>query len=410
MESGILIIGKILGVDREALATFDRAMAAHTGKRGVLERVAEELAVSTDRALRELKLTRQSSADDVRRALRERLAGHEAEFSKRLRAEPGADQFQKAAHLAHRITKPGRGWFLKKKFAEEILRKSNPKNLLAYRGYRTTDELLKREDVFAAFSALRFVESDAWMHETFATFYSKFAPADFEERDIAVKVLGPEWEDVARKFVAKKHHNVSHLKEFGVIFINPIREDVPGKLLRDFTLLLHYFHEIEFYARLFRAAARAEDFAERIKSLLRGDVLDVRSVKPGEWLIVQRYLAKVDPKDPRLLLPRVNPESLHWGRGERDLTEFAKVNALGLASWAGLDWVAARFGNPGELVSFDLVDNEMSLVAHAEGTGEVFTYHQTEALWTKLFTEYAGGETAAEKLLLDHFEKGVIRF
>ncbi len=410
MEFEVARIAKILGVDQQTIETLDRETAARTGKRGVFERVSGELAASADRALRELGLTRQSSADNVRRALRERLAGHEAEFSVRLQSERGVDAFQKAANLARSIAKTSTGFFLKKQFAEDILRKSEPANLLAYRGYRTVDELLKKEDVFSAFSALRFVESDEWMHAAFEKHYSSFTAADFEEREIEVTVLGPEWQDIARKFVAKKRHNVSHLKEFGVIFVNPIAEDGAGKLLRDFTLLLHYFHEIEFYAKLFRAAAAQANFADRLKSFLRGDVLDTRSVKPGAWLIVQRYLAKVDPADPRLLLPRVNPESLHWGRGERDLTEFAKANNMGLASWAGLDWVGGLFGKDSTLVSFDLVDNEMSLVAHAEGAGEVFTYHQTEALWTKLFTEYAGGEAATEQLLVERFEQGLIRF
>ena len=71
------------------------------------------------------------------------------------------------------------------------------------------------------------MESDEWMHETFEVAYSGFTAADFEERPIEIKVLGKEWHEVAKQFVAKKHHNVSHLKEFGVIFLNPIQERTP---------------------------------------------------------------------------------------------------------------------------------------------------------------------------------------
>jgi len=43
-----------------------------------------------------------------------------------------------------------------------------------------------------------------------------------------------------------------------------------------------------------------------------------------------------------------------------------------------------------------------------EGKNEVFNYHQREAMWTKMFIEYAGGEEKLEELILDNFEKGYI--
>ena len=55
--------------------------------------------------------------------------------------------------------------------------------------------------------------------------------------------------------------------------------DVPGKFLRDFALLLHYFHEIEFYSKLFKKYSAEENFAEKFKSLLRGDVKETMDIK-----------------------------------------------------------------------------------------------------------------------------------
>jgi len=249
------------------------------------------------------------------------------------------------------------------------------------------------------------------MHETFEKGYGGFTAADFEERAIDVRVLGPEWKEVAQRFVAKKHHNVSHLKEFGVIFLNPIAEDIPGKFLRDFALLLHYFHEIEFYSKLFRRYSGGPDFAVRLKALLRGDVKNVMTVREGEWLIVQRYLFKENPDDPRLFLPRVNPESLHWLRGERDIARLGEHEKnLGLEMWWNRDWVAFYDEMCDCIASFDLEDNAMSAVSAAEGKQEIFGYHQREALWTKIFQEYAGGEAEAERLLIENFDKGSIVF
>jgi hypothetical protein len=405
-------LAKILNIDGAMLERLDKDMVKRACREGVLAGVCERNQEIIEEALNILN-SKDRGAPHVRSVLRNTVLSHEKELLKYLALSEGKDAFEKAAALAGKIAKVGNGFFLKREKAEEILKKCRPDNLLDYLELSSVDELFKKHDVAEAFAALRFVESDEWMHETFEKAYSDFTPADFEERGIIVRVLGPIWKRVAEKFVEKKHHNVSHLKEFGVIFINPIEENIPGKFLRDFALLLHYFHEIEFYSKLFRKYAVGGDFAEKLKMLLRGDVPEIYKAEPGEWLIVQRYLAKTNPEDPRLYLPRINPESLHWLRGERDLAAFESKNG-GVDSkleWHKLEWVGGIFdGDDGEVVSFDLEDNAMSLVSFMEGKNESLNYHQREAMWTKMFMEYAGGEAETEKLLIENFDKGVIKF
>lgn len=404
-------LAKILGVDKTMLENWDRLMSERIGRSGILEKAAEENSRRIVSTMKLLNLAENSSGQQIRSALRREIIKHEAQLRELLETVEGKDEFEKAAALVKRIATVGRGFFLKKEYAQEILKKRNPANLLGYLGLKSVDDLLSQYDVAEAFSALRFVESDEWMHQTFEEAYGNFTAADFEEREIEIKVLGSRWREVAEKFVAKKHHNVSHLKEFGVIFLNPIQQDVPGKLLRDFALLLHYFHEIEFYSKLFRRYFQAPDFAAKLKALLRGDVPEIYKAEPGEWLIVQRYLFKENPRDPRLFMPRVNPESMHWARGERDLTRFKSPAAkFDLALWHDLDWVGDLFNGDQNLVSFDLEDNAMSFVSFMEGKEETFNYHQREAMWTRIFSDYAGGEEAMEKFLLDNFDKGIIKF
>lgn len=343
--------------------------------------------------------------------LQDLILKHEAQFKGVLNRTEGMSHFDKIVKLARKVANVGEGYFLKREFAKAILLKRQPEKLLSYLGYQSVEELLAKEDVTEIFSALRFVETDEWMHKTFEEAYSSFTAKDFEQRPIELKVLGSQWAEVAAKFVAKKHHNVSHLKEFGVIFLNPIAQEVPGKLIRDFALLLHYFHEIEFYSKLFRYYAPRTDFAQRLKALLRGDVASGEGLRPGSWLIVQRYLVKESPTDPRLFIPRVNPEALHWMRGERDLTNFGLTRSdLDLEVWQTLDWTGMMARKNSELISFDLEDSAMAAVSTAEGGHQLFTYHQREALWTKLFSAYVGGETAMERLLIENYDKGVISF
>jgi hypothetical protein len=409
---------QILGVDSSLLENLDREMSKRVGSTGVMQRVAEENDKVINDTLNLLNSNLRSAAH-VRSVLRQAVLRHEKELLDFLSAIEGQDEFQKAINLAKKISRVNNGYFLKKELAEEILKKRPPENVLKYLGVATVEEALVQHDVAEIFSALRFVETDEWMHQTFDIVYSSFTPTDFEERAIEIRVLGPEWREVAKKFIAKKHHNVSHLKEFGVIFINPVREQIPGKFLRDFALLLHYSHEIEFYSKLFRRYSTGADFAEKLKALLRGDVPEIYRLEPGEWLIVQRYLAKENPLDPRLYLPRVSPESLHWRRGESDLALFNNMPEakLNLGFWADLNWVGNIFtdvdgsADSGEVVSFDLEDNAMSLAAFMEGKErQYFSYHQREAMWAEIFSQYVGGDENMERLLLDNFDKGVIKF
>lgn len=404
-------LAPILQVEPEFLKHIDAVMVARVGREGVLERIANENEVIIERALGGLGIENRNDPGIIRAFLRKIIIDNETQILKYVDKQKGKDEFEKEASLAKKIARVGKGFFLKKDYGMAILEKRPPEHLMKFFGYKTVGELLSHHKIEEIFSALRFMESDEWMHETFEAAYSGFTPNDFEERDIELRVLGPEWHEVAEKFVAKKHHNVSHLKEFGVIFLNPIKEDIPGKFLRDFALLFHYFHEIEFYSKLFRRYATNHGFAERLKSLLRGDVKETDRVAEGEWLIVQRYLWKENPQDPRLFLPRVNPESMHWFRGERDIVELGEAEKdMKLALWQNLDWAGLVAHDDGGLVSFDLEDNAMAEVSAAEGKRGSFSYHQREALWTRIFAEYVGGEFEMEELLIENFERGSIVF
>jgi len=53
----------------------------------------------------------------------------------------------------------------------------------------------------------------------------------------------------------------------------------------------------------------------------------------------------------------------------------------------------------------------MTLVSFMEGEErQYFNYHQREAMWTRIFSEYVGGDDNMEKLLIENFDKGVIKF
>ena len=223
-------------------------------------------------------------------------------------------------------------------------------------------------------------------------------------------MLETKWLAVADKFLEKKYHNISHLKEYGVIFVIPLPIDTVGETMRMFTLIMHYLHEVPFYSDLFRKFMKDSDFIDKFRSLLRGDVSDkkIENEKPV-WRVVQTYLAKDNEQDFRLLEPHVNPEAEHWFKVSEDLGRLARMLNQGeggadLGYWARLDYVGDFFKDQNgqeQLVSFDLTDLIMSLVKK----GQIkYLYHQQEALWNKIFSEYQGRERMNELI-----EENIIR-
>jgi len=405
-------ISEILGLPLERLEELEKIMSER-GFEPALEKVGTENNELIQRALGDLGLGDKALAEEVYEALARKAEEGDNELYSFMGIDRNNFDFHKVADVAREITTENEGFFLKKEYGARILREREPEALLDYLGYESVDELLKKEDITDIFSALRFIESQEWMHKTFDVAYTKFTADDFERRPIEIKVLGPQWEEVAKKYVAKKHHNVSHLKEFGVIFLNPIAQSGKGKFVRDFALLLHYFHEIAFYSKLFEQYAHTDDFNQKFISLLRGDVKEASDAKAGDWLLIQRYLWKEDPNDPRLSMPHVNPEAMHWRKAEQDLVAFGKKHEqIHLEFWDQFWSVAGQFKNSkgeNELISFDLEDNAMMVAHKAEGKEMKLVYHQQEALWNRIFATYVEGYDKLEEYVIRDMEKGLIR-
>ena len=382
-------LAKILRVDSALLSDLDKKMSLISGQKQVIEKIVEKNDLLVSQALLELGLSKENSAQKIREALQGRIIN----LDKNLPAD-----WQGLCQTALNLVDVKTGFFIKKERAIELLKKYPPQNI-------EVDEA----DFESVFSALRFTQTTDWMHNFFDKAYNDLKPDDFEERPIQLKVLEEKWLGVAESFLEKKYHNVSHLKELGIIFIIPLKLDTPGEILRIFTLLLHYLNEVPFYSKLFRKFSNEENFIENLKSLLRGDVLDVKNAQSlirhnTNWLIVQRYLAKDDANDPRLFMPHVNPEAEHWLKAQQSLGKLGPDFEF----WKELDFVGDFFPSTSsgqvELASFDLVDLVMTLVK--KGSAK-YLYHQQEALWKEIFIGYFGRERMNE-LIENNIIKGYI--
>ncbi len=411
-------IARILRTDKDYVRIAAEQLSLAVGHDDGLARIVQENdALIADR-LDKLGVTAHN-AEEIFGAMTRELKEHERLLWEHFH-RPVCDTESGCKTLlgfAAELANVGKGFFLKEHKAREFLEKEPPQRILGYFKCESVEILLKDFDLFEVYSALRFIEDKEWLNNVFFKQLEAVGPDDFEEREIRVHVLRKEWLAAAESFLKKKYHNVSHLKELGVIFVIPLKIDTPGETLRLFSLLLHYLHEVSFYSRLFRTFARQNDndnFAKRLISALRGDVLDSRFAEADrgkKWMIVQQYLAKNDEHDWRLFEPHVNPEAIHWSKAEADIAQFGKrFPHLGLDFWNDLDFVGNYYPDASGvdvLVSLNLIDTTMSLVQQKDMIK--YLYHHQEALWNKIVSEYIGKEKL-EELIIKNFDKGYIDF
>ncbi|MBU4142370.1 hypothetical protein KJ590_00010 [Patescibacteria group bacterium] len=411
-------IAQLLRAPEEILVELFDKMEKLTGKIGVADKIFQENQAMITQKLGELGIP-EDKADEAfveAEILKKTKAADEA-FSEFL----GRPDFSSPAgcqvmvDLVRQVKNgPNKGFFIKEEKLKSFLYLNPPRNILSALGYKNIKEALAKEDLYELFAALRFVENERWLNEVFFRPYNDLIADNFEEREIKISVLSPKWGAIGQKFVGKKLHNISHLKEVGLVFLIPIKkvssEAGAGQTLETFSLVLHYLHEVDFYCRLFRKYAVLPNFGSKLVKLVSGQVLTSLLPKEGiNWRIIQRYLAKIDPQDPRLFEPHVNPETVHWLKAEKEMDELAVKNPqLKLDFWRGIDDFAGEIFPAGkrgeEIVSFDLLDNLISLT-HG-GLGK-YLYHQQEALWNKIFIEFMG-EEKLEEALVENIEKGFI--
>jgi len=408
-------MAQILRTPKEVILDVEKKMETKTGKKGVLEQIQKEIEEKSQIRLKSLGVYPETAkAKDVYNDLINKTRKEDEALFKLLR-EPKFETLEGCStliHVAKEVFRPRKGFFLKEKKAKELLTLNPPQKIIELYDYNSVDGLLNGENIFDIFASLRFVEDDEWLNSVFFKPYADLKESDFEEREIQVYVVSEHIAKLGKKFIGKKLHHLSHLKELGIVFIMPFRAAYPGATLEVFSLVLHYLHEIDFYSNLFRKYSKEANFGTRMKSAMEGKVLeDSLSKNKNIWRIVQRYLAKIDPHDPRLFEPHINPEVIHWAKAEKNLKEFGeRFVELDLEFFGGMDFVGEFFpvgiNQEPMLISFDLIDNIISLSKRST-LENIFLYHQQEALWNKIFIEYMG-EKEMEEMMIKNLDKGFI--
>lgn len=292
---------------------------------------------------------------------------------------------------------PKDGWFLKESVAKRMLKDMPPPNIMRQLGYTKAAEMLKKEDIFEIYGALRFAEKSEWLNE-FIKKYKDLTFANFEHRSIRIiEYDSARWGDIAKPFIKKKLHNITHLKELGVIFAMPTGhlKSMPGVTLKVLPLLIHYIFEVRLYSAFFKLISVKKNFGELLVDTLIADTPKVSLTvkRQVHWRVIQRYFGKLkDEKHPEIFEPHVQPEDLHWRKTEEVLYDIDP----GLEFWQDMDYVSLIVD--GDIVTFNLMDVALSYSNNLPYENR-YLYHFREALWNEIFMRYLGKAKLEQQIL-----------
>ena len=363
-------------------------------------RLTAEIVGKTHLKTRELGLDpKDTTGKELYHGLISLVGRHDRFLAKRIGGDDPADvdaMLPLIRRTVEKINIPKKVWVIKGSVAKRLLRANPPRRVMKQLGYRSIDSMLKREPIEEIFGALRFAESPEWL-DSFISKYRTLTPADFETREIKiVQLASKRWERMAKEFVMKKRHNVTHLKELGVILMLPMPiKRMPGITITVLPLLLHYINEIRLYSAYFKLQQVKPDFGQIIVDTLIADP-GHHAVMAGQrihWRVIQRYFGKLENEyHPEIFEPHVQPEDLHWRKAEEILYRLEPA----LHFWHDMDYVGVN--HQGRPVSFNLMDVALSYVNQLPYHDRI-VFHFRESLWNEIFMRYLGTQTLETQVL-----------
>jgi hypothetical protein len=341
---------------------------------------------------------RDTTGPELYHALLELTKLHDGFLAKRLGAKDPADVadiLPRLVKLIYNLDIPKTAWVIKDSTAKRLLKATPPRKAMKYLGYRSIDSMLKREPIHELYGALRFVETPEWQ-AAFVRKYKRLTPSDFETRPIDIIQLdNKKWGTAASVYVQRQHHNLTHLKELGVILLLPLPvRHLPGASITMLPLLLHYITEIRMYSAFFRLQQVRPDFGDIVTDTLLHDPGKHANIAGHHvhWRIIHRYFGTNTTHHPELFEPHVQPEDLAWRKAEDVLYRIEPA----LHFWHDMDFVGQR-GQPLP-VSFNLIDMAVSYVNNLP-YGQHAVYHMRDALWNEVYVRYMGQRSLEHQVL-----------
>jgi hypothetical protein len=385
------VLAELLGIDDPLFSIGVHQLEQASGQPGVDVKLYSEIIRKSHQKTRELGLDpKDTTAEELYQALIGLVKKHDEFLARRLGAkDPGdaQDILTRIQTFLRKLDTPKSVWTLKPAAAKRLIKLTPPKKVMKQLGYRSVDSMLKREPVNELFVAMRFAETPQWL-QAFTKKYKHLSPSDFETRDIEfLRLDAAKWGDVAEAYVRSQHHNVTHMKEMGVIALLPLPVSrLHGITIAVLPLLLHYVNEIRMYSTYFKMQQVNPDFGETLVKTLVYDPRNHATVAGHDvhWRVVHRHFGQTGTRRyPEIFEPHVYPEDLLWRKAEEVLFRLEPA----LHFWHEMDYVALK--TPNGIISFNLMDVAVNYVNNLP-YGRHTVQHFRAGLWNELFARYIG--------------------
>jgi len=401
------VLSELLGADEPLFSVAIQQLERSSGNQSIDVRLSAEIIGKVYQKIRELGLDpHDTTPEELYIALLDLIKRHDEFLGRRIGAKDPSDVHDvlpRVKTFVEKLDIPKNAWVIKPSVAKKLVKSSPPKKVMKQLGYRSVDSMLKREHIGEIFGAIRFSETPEWQ-ASFIRKYKHLTPQDFEVRPIEFHLLdGKRWGSITDAYVRRSRHNITHMKELGVILIMPLPVSrLPGLAITVLPQVLHYINEIRLYSSYFKLQQMRPNFAELvIETLIEDPGSHVKLAGHGlHWRIIHRYYGQAKrSQHPEVFEPHVQPEDLTWRKAEEVLYRIEPA----LHFWHDMDYVALRASQP---VSFNLMDVAVNYVNQLLYKQHV-AYHFRDALWNEIFIRYIG-EPGLEHQILKQLDTGSV--
>jgi hypothetical protein len=392
-------ISELVGASEPMFSIVLRGLEKASGNHGVDVQLTAEILRKSRAKMRELGLDPvDTTGPELYHGLINILKLHENFLAKRIGVEYLSDVdevMECVKYVIDRIKIPKSAWVLKHSVARKLLKAMPPKRVMKQLGYRSVDSMLKREPIAEVYGAIRILETEAWQ-DGFLVKYKKLQPQDFETREMEVVRLDPvKWGRATEAYVQEKRHNITHLKELGVVLMLPMPiKYIQGATIVILPLVLHYLNEIRLYGTYLKMQQVRRDFGAVVARTLTEDPDDhvVMASQKIHWRVVQRYYGSKDNEHPEVFEPHVLREDMYWRSAEDILYRLEPA----LHFWHEMDYIGAMF--PEGPVSFNLMDIAAGYVNNLPYDQRAVGRFR-QSLERELFVRYLGQPTLEQQVL-----------
>lgn len=353
-------------------------------------RLTADIVAKSHQKMRELGLDpKDTTGEELYAALLELIKRHDSFLARKVGVSDTGDVQEALSGLyvfLQELDIQKSVWVLKHSVAKRMLKESPPRKVMKQLGYRSIDSMLKRESVNELYCALRFMESSEWLRSFTEKYRNKLSASDFETRPVEFLYFdSTKWGSTIEAYVRVKRHNVTHMKELGVVAILPLpMRQLQGIIIATLPLILHYVNEVRMYSAYFKLQQVRPHFGQVVAKTLLDDPHDHASLAGHNihWRSVYKHFGMHGlSQASELFEPHVRTEDLLWRKAEETLYRIEPA----LHFWHDMDYVGARFD--GQTVSFSLMDMAANYVNRLAFNAQSVQYFRM-SLRAELYARY----------------------